>query len=183
MRCPYTACTQLDKHVTEWMARHGLTLLRVGLGAVFIWFGVLKLLPGMSPARGLAARTFDLLTLGVMSPGVSVPTLALLECVVGVGLITNLFMRATLLLLFVQMVVTAAALFLFPGEVFTASPYAPTPEGQDVIKNVALAAAALVTGSIVRGGRVVPNSGDMSAPAAHKRRRKVDRMLAPFPPD
>jgi uncharacterized membrane protein YphA (DoxX/SURF4 family) len=165
------------------MARHGVTLLRVGLGAVFLWFGVLKLFPGSSPARSLAARTFDLLSFGMMPPGVSVSALALLECVIGFGLITNLFMRATLLLLFVQMMVTAAAIFLFPGEVFTASPYAPTLEGQDVIKNVALAAAALVTGSIARGGRVVPNLGDMNAPTAHKRRRRVDRMLAPFPPD
>jgi uncharacterized membrane protein YphA (DoxX/SURF4 family) len=165
------------------MARHGLTLLRISLGAVFLWFGVLKLLPGLSPARSLAARTFDLLTFGMTPPGMSVSTLALLECVIGLGLITNLFMRATLLLLFVQMMETAAAIFLFPGEVFTASPFAPTPEGEYIIKNVVLAGAAFVTGSIVRGGRVVPNSGDVSAPTAHKRRRRVDRMLAPFPPD
>ena len=137
----------------------------------------------MSPARSLAARTFDLLSFGVMPPGVSVSTLALLECVIGVGLITNLFMRATLLLLFVQMMVTAAAIFLFPDEVFTVSPYAPTLEGQYLIKNTVLAGTALVVGAIARGGRVVPNLGDMSAPTAHKRRRRIDRMLAPFPPD
>jgi len=183
MRCPYTAYTQLDKRVTQWMARHGLTLLRVSLGAVFLWFGLLKLFTGLSPAGSLAARTVELITFGVAPPGVSIPALALLECVIGVGLITNLFMRTTLLLLFVQMMGTAAAIFLFPGEVFAAPPYAPTPEGEYIIKNVVLAGAALATGSIVRGGRVVPNSGDMSAPTAHKRRSRVDRMLAPFPPD
>jgi uncharacterized membrane protein YphA (DoxX/SURF4 family) len=183
MRCPYTAYTQLDKRVTEWIARHGVMLLRVGLGAVFLWFGLLKLFTSLSLAGSLAARTIDLITFGVAPPGVSIPALALLECVIGVGLITNRFMRATLLLLFVQMMVTAAAILLFPGEVFTSPPYAPTLEGQYVIENVALAAAALLTGSIVRGGRVVPNLGDMSAPTAHKRRSRVDRMVAPFPPD
>ena len=183
MRCPYTAYTQLDKSVTEWIVRHGVTLLRVSLGAIFLWFGLLKFFTGLSPAGSLAARTIELITFGAAPPSVGIPALALLECVIGVGLIANLLMRATLLLLFVQMMETAAAIFLFPGEVFTASPFAPTPEGEYIIKNVVLAGAAFVTGSIVRGGRVVPNSGDVSAPTAHKRRRRVDRMLAPFPPD
>lgn len=183
MRCPYTAYMQLDERVTRWMARHGVTLLRVGLGAVFLWFGVLKLFPGMSPARNLAARTIALLTFGMMPPGVSTQVLALLECVVGVGLITNHFMRATLLLLFVMTVGTAAAIFLLPDEVFTASPYAPTPEGQYVLQNVVLAGVALVTGSIARGGRVAPNPEDNHAPNARVRRGRADRMIAPFPPE
>ena len=183
MRCPYTAYTQLDKRVTGWMARHGITLLRVSLGAVFLWFGVLKVFPGLGPERGLTARTIDLLTFGIASPRMSVPALALLECVIGVGLITNRFMRATLLLLFVQMMGTAAAIFLFPDEVFTASPYAPTLGGQDVIKNVVLAGAALVTVSIARGGRVVPNPKDTRPPNTRARRSRVDRMRAPFPPE
>jgi uncharacterized membrane protein YphA (DoxX/SURF4 family) len=183
MRCPYTAYKQLDKSVTEWIVRHGVTLLRVSLGAIFLWFGLLKFFAGLSPAGSLAARTIELITFGAAPPSVGIPALALLECVIGVGLIANLFMRATLLLLFVQMICTAAAIFLFPDEVFTLSPYAPPLEGQDLIQNVALAAAALVTGSIVRGGRVVPNLGDMSAPTAHKRRSRVDRMRAPFPPE
>jgi hypothetical protein len=183
MRCPYTAYMQLDERVTGWMARHGVTLLRVSLGAVILWFGVLKLFTGLSPAWSLAARTFDVLTFGMTPTGMSVPALALLECIIGVGLIMNLFMRVTLLLLVVQMMGTAAAIILFPGEVFAVSTLAPTLEGQYLIMNVTLAGAALVTGSIARGGRVVPNLGDTSAPTAYKRRSRVDRMRAPFPPD
>ena len=88
---------------------------------------------------------------------VSVPVLALWECAIGIGLITNLFMRATLLLLFVQMMGTLTPIFLFPNEVFTVLPYAPTLEGQYIIKNIVLVSAGLVIGATVRGGRVVSN--------------------------
>ena len=183
MRCPYTAYTQFDKRVTGWVARHGVALLRVGLGAVFLWFGVLKLFPGLGQARGVAARTFDVLNNGMTPAGVGVPALALLECVIGVGLITNLFMRATLLLLFVQMLGAAAAICLSPGEVFAATPFTPTPEGQYLIKSIALSGAALVTGFMAVGGRVVANREDIRAPNTRARRSRVDRMRAPFPPE
>jgi hypothetical protein len=34
-----------DLAITEWMARYGLALLRLSLGVVFLWFGVLKFFP------------------------------------------------------------------------------------------------------------------------------------------
>ena len=149
--------SQLDKHITDWMARHGITLLRVSLGVVFLWFGVLKFFPGLSPAQSLAARTIHTLTFGMVPASVSIPVLASWECAIGIGLITNLFMRATLLLLFVQMMGTITPIFLFPSEVFTVLPYAPTLEGQYIIKNIVLVSAGLVIGATVRGGRVVSN--------------------------
>ena len=148
---------QLDKHITDWMARHGITLLRVSLGVVFLWFGILKFFPGLSPAQSLAARTIDMLTFGMVPASVSVPMLASWECAIGIGLLTNLFMRATLLLLFVQMMGTVTPIFLFPNEVFTVLPYAPTLEGQYIMKNIVLVSAGLVIGATVRGGRVVSN--------------------------
>lgn len=39
-----------DLAITGWMARYGITLLRVSLGIVFLWFGWLKFFPQMSPA-------------------------------------------------------------------------------------------------------------------------------------
>jgi hypothetical protein len=42
----------------------------------------------------------------------------------------------------------------FPAETFTRFPYAPTLEGQYIIKNVVLIAAAMVVGATVRGGRI-----------------------------
>jgi len=155
MRSHQSVYSELDRHITEGMARHGITLLRVSLGVVFLWFGVLKFFPGLSPAQSLAARTIYILTFGVVPRTVSVPVLALWECAIGLGLISNLFMRATLLLLFVQMMGTITPVFLFPSEVFTVLPYAPTLEGQYIIKNIVLVSAGLVIGATVRGGRVV----------------------------
>ncbi|MCK6627427.1 MAG: DoxX family protein [Anaerolineae bacterium] len=151
----YQGFDWIDRRITDWMARFGVMLLRVSLGLVFFWFGVLKFFPGLSPAQDLATRTIDLLTFGLVPAAVSIPLLAGWECLIGLGLITGLFMRVTLLLLFMQMLGTITPIFLFPGEVFTAIPYAPTLEGQYIIKNMVLVSAGLVIGATVRGGRVI----------------------------
>ena len=77
MRFRQSVYCELDRHITEWMARHGITLLRVSLGVVFLWFGVLKFFPGLSLAQSLAARTIDILTFGMVPASVGVPVLAL----------------------------------------------------------------------------------------------------------
>ena len=152
---PANRVAAFDVAVTRWMARHGVGFLRVSLGLVFLWFGVLKFFPGLSPAQDLAARTIGALTFGLVPSDVGIPVLAAWECAIGLGLITGAWMRATLLLLFVQMLGTVAPLLLFPGETFLRVPYAPTLEGQYILKNVVLVAAALVLGATVRGGDVV----------------------------
>jgi uncharacterized membrane protein YphA (DoxX/SURF4 family) len=147
--------THIDITLTRWMARYGVVALRVSLGIVFFWFGVLKFFPGLSPAQDLATRTIDMLTFGLVPPNVSIPVLAAWECAIGLGLITGLFMRATLPLLLLQMLGTVTPLFFFPAETFTRIPYAPTLEGQYIIKNIVLVTAAIVLGATVRGGDVV----------------------------
>ncbi len=67
------ALEALDVRITTAMARWGLPLLRVSLGIVFFWFGVLKFFPDLSPAQGLATRTISVLTLGLVPPEVSLP--------------------------------------------------------------------------------------------------------------
>ena len=144
-----------DIGLTRWLARHGVTLLRISIGIVYFWFGVLKFFPNLSPAQDLAARTIETLTFGVVTPEVALPVLALWECVIGIGLITGKFMRVTLLLLVVQMLGTITPLILFPQETWTVFPIAPTLEGQYIIKNIVIVSAALVLGATVRGGAMV----------------------------
>ncbi len=153
-----------DTRITSWMARYGLLLLRISLGIVFLWFGALKFFPGMSPAQDLAARTIEQLTFGRVQANVSVPLLAAWECLIGIGLLFGIFMRATLLLLAVQMAGTLMPLVLFPNEVFTRLPYAPTLEGQYIIKNAVLISAAIVLGATVRGGGLIAERGPGVAP-------------------
>ncbi len=146
----------LDRRITATMARYGLTTLRVSLGVIFLWFGVLKFFPALSPAQGLAIQTIQVLSFGRISPGVSLTVLAAWESLIGIGLILGVFLRATLLLLWVQMLGTITPLFLFPDQAFLHVPYAPTLEGQYIIKNIVLISAGIVIGGTVRGGKIVP---------------------------
>jgi uncharacterized membrane protein YphA (DoxX/SURF4 family) len=160
-----------DLHITRWMARYGLTLLRLSLGIVFLWFGALKFFPELSPAQDLATRTISVLTGGLVPPSVSLPLLAGWECLIGIGLIIGRGLRAILLLLYMQMLGTLTPIVLFPNEVFTRIPYAPTLEGQYIIKNLVLISAGIVVGATVRGGRIV----------AEPRRSRFERRPAPLP--
>jgi uncharacterized membrane protein YphA (DoxX/SURF4 family) len=151
------AFDRADARITAFLARIGVPTLRVAVGVVFLWFGVLKFFPGLSPAEDLAARTIDTLSGGAIQPALSLPVLATWECLIGLGLLTGRFLRATLLLLVVQMAGTITPLFLFPGESLPRFPFAPTLEGQYIIKNVVIIGAAMVVGGTVRGGRLDPN--------------------------
>ena len=155
-----------DVRLTRWMARHGVALLRISLGIVFFWFGVLKFFPGLSPAQDLAADTISLLTFGLVPPSISLPVLAAWECAIGLGLLSGRFLRAILLLLVVQMMGTVTPLALFPAETFLRFPYAPTLEGQYIIKNVVLVAAGIVIGATVRGGRLTAEPNPNAARSA-----------------
>lgn len=141
---------RLDAAITKWMADHGITLLRLALGLVFVWFGALKLVPGLSPAEGLIRETVPFL------PGsLLLPALGLWEVLIGLGFLTGWALRATIFMLFLQMPGTFAPVLLLPGRVFTHFPYGLSLEGQYIVKNTVLVAAALVIGATVRGRRLV----------------------------
>jgi len=152
MRNRYNA---LDARITLWMAHYGPHLSRIALGVVFLWFGVLKFVPGLSAADELATKTISTLTFGLIGPEVSRPILAIWESLIGVGLLSGVFLRATLLLLVLQMLGTVTPLVLFPAETWKHIPFVPTLEGQYIVKNIVLIAAGIVVGATVRGGAMV----------------------------
>jgi uncharacterized membrane protein YphA (DoxX/SURF4 family) len=156
---------RVDVRITGTLARLGVPAVRIALGIVFLWFGVLKFFPNLSPAELLAARTIEQLTFGVVRPDVSLPALAIWESLIGIGLILGRGLRAILLLLVIHMAGTFTPLILFPNETFRVFPLVPTLEGQYIIKNLVLIGAAMVVGATVRGGRIVaePPSGRDSA--------------------
>jgi uncharacterized membrane protein YkgB len=143
---------RIDRSIVRWMSDNGITLLRLSLGIVFLWFGVLKFFPNQSPAEALAGETILVLTLGHLGPHVSMPILATWECLIGIGLITGVAKRATLFLLFAQMLGTLLPLFFFPSQTFVSIPFVPTLTGQYIIKNLVLISAGIVIGATVRGG-------------------------------
>ena len=154
----------IDLRLTRWMAQHGVTLLRVSLGVIFLWFGALKLFPGLSPAEGLSGSTIEILTFGRVPPSISVPILGVWESAIGLGLITGRALRFTLALLFLQMPGTVTPLFLFPEATFRIVPFVLTLEGQYIIKNVVLVSAAIVVGATVRGGQLTADPPATHAP-------------------
>lgn len=145
---------ELDEKLTAFMRDYGIVFLRVSLGIIFFWFGFLKFFPGLSPAHEIATQTITKLSFGIIQPKVSINILAAWETVIGLGLIVGKYLRLILFLLFAQMLGTMTPLLLFPAETFTRFPYAPTLEGQYIIKNLILISAGLVVGATVRGGRI-----------------------------
>lgn len=140
----------IDTRITQWMLRHGIRLLRISLGVIFFWFGVIKFFPGLSPADEIATRTIAALTFDLIPPNTSRPMLAALETAIGLGLITGIWLRLTLLLLAAQMLGTLTPLVLFPAETWRRFPIALTLEGQYIAKNAVLISAGIVIGSTVR---------------------------------
>jgi uncharacterized membrane protein YkgB len=146
---------RIDYKITHWMAQYSLIFLRVGLGAIFVWFGALKLFPDLSPAESLVRNTIYF-----FNPDFFLPILAIWEVLIGIGflsgLFTNKFQRATILLLFLQMFGAALPLVLLPEVVWDKFPFVLTLEGQYIIKNLAIIGSALVLGATVRGGWIDP---------------------------
>lgn len=142
---------EIDAAITRWMATYGMVIMRIGLGIVFFWFGALKLFPGLSPAEDLVRNTVYF-----VNPDWFIPVLAIWEMAIGVGLMFGIFMRITLLLLFLQMPGTALPLLVLPEVVWTVFPFGLTIEGQYIVKNLVLIGAGLVLGGTVRGGSIDP---------------------------
>jgi uncharacterized membrane protein YkgB len=134
----------LDRRIAGWMRRNGLSVLRIGLAVIFIWFGLLKPL-GMSPAEDLVRSVVY-----VVPPDFFVPFLGWWEVAIGIGLLYRPLNRTAIFLLFLQMPGTLLPLVLLPEVCFTQIPWGLTLEGQYIIKNAVLIGAALAVGGTVR---------------------------------
>jgi len=124
---------KIDSIITEWMSSNGYLLIRISVGVIFVWFGLLKFFPGLSPAQELATKTIKFLSFGLIPDFIIIKGLAFWEVLIGIGLIFGKYIRGTLFLLFLQLTGTFAPLFFFPNDVFTHFPYALTLEGQYII--------------------------------------------------
>lgn len=124
-----------------FLNKHSLSILRVSLAVIFIWFGALKLY-GQSPATELITKTvywFD--------PNIFVPILGIWEVLIGICMLSKSLHRPGLFLLALQMPGTFLPLVLLPDVCFVNFPFDLTLEGQYIIKNLVLIGAGLVVGS------------------------------------
>ena len=154
---PMLAMRHAEQWIVRRMAHNGLSVSRVALGVVFLWFGIIKFLPLVAPIDLLAEKTLSDLTFHLFRPITCLHVLAGFECLIGLGLLTKRFLRLTVSLLLLQMLGTFTPLVLLPRETWTHFPYLPTFEGQYIIKNIVLISSAIIVGSTVRGGRIIAN--------------------------
>jgi uncharacterized membrane protein YphA (DoxX/SURF4 family) len=129
----------------NWIShRHGPLVLRVSIGVVFLWFGVLKFFPAVSPAEELALRTLTTLTFELVPARALLIGLAIFESAIGVCFVTGFGRRFALPLLVAHMLGTGLPFLMFPGQLFQGSMFVPTFLGQYIVKNIIIVSAALV---------------------------------------
>lgn len=130
----------LDLFVIRFCRRLAEPLSRIGLFIVFFWFGALKVV-GLSPASPLVQDLFEH-TIPVMPFSVFIILFGLLEMLIGVLFIIRGAERAVIPILFFHMATTIMPLFLLTAVTWSGF-LAPTLEGQYIIKNILIIAAAI----------------------------------------
>ncbi len=136
---------RFDHAVIGFVRQYSIAILRVSLGIVFVWFGVLKI-AGLSPVADLVAKT-----LYFLPPHAAVVGLGVVEVVVGIGLLTGWAMRLILLLFLGQMVGTFFTMIVRPELAFTnGNPFVLSTDGEFILKNLVLISAGFVILGTVR---------------------------------
>ena len=146
-----TAMANAVDRFRAFLIAYSLQILRVCLGLVFLGFGVLKFFPGLSPAEAIASATVDRLTFGLVTGHNAVLLTAVTETVIGLTLVTGRFLRVGIVVLGGALVGIMSPLALFTAELF---PHGPTLMGQYVLKDIVLAASALVVCAYALGDRL-----------------------------
>lgn len=131
---------------TRFARESGIPLLRIGLGVVYLWFGVLKLFPGGSPAQDLVERTVSALTFGIIHGDLARLSAAISEIGIAAVLLSFRAPRLTAVLLVGHVVLVSTPLVLFPGEMWS-GPLQASFEAQYILKNLVTVAAAVVIAS------------------------------------
>lgn len=149
----------LEGAVHGWLVRHSITALRISMGLIFLGFGVLKFFPGVSPASGLVEATITRMSFGLVPPELGLIVTAVLECAIGISLILQRWVRLTVYLLIGELIGILSPLVLLPGRMFSGPFHAPSLEGQYVLKDIILVAAAMVIATQFRGAKIVAPEG------------------------
>lgn len=125
---------QIAAVLTERITR--VSFVSAALGVVYLWFGILKFFPGLSPAEELAGATIERLTLGILEPSMGVFLLAVWEVGIGLLLLTGSFQKWALWAALVHICCTFTPLLFFPDLCFTEVPFGLTLVGQYIFKNL-----------------------------------------------
>lgn len=135
-------------------------LIAISIGIVYLWFGVLKFFPELSPAEDLAKNTIHYLTFGLIPSKVSIKLLAILETGIGLFLFVNVYRKLVIYAALGHMLLTFTPLIFFSGDVFNTVPFSLTLLGQYIVKNLIIIAAllALYQQYLISKGQIIPVS-------------------------
>ncbi|OLS22675.1 MAG: hypothetical protein HeimC3_29490 [Candidatus Heimdallarchaeota archaeon LC_3] len=139
----------IDQKIVSTMDKYGVDLLRIAMGIVFIWFGILKPL-GLSPAERLANELVAAGASWIPGNEYFYTILAIIEIFIGIFFLFRGTVRIAIFLLVIQMPLTILPLILLPNISWQIILFVPTLEGQYIIKNLVLISAAIVIGGKVR---------------------------------
>src|SRR5262249_42945697 len=117
---------------------------RWSLFAVYAWFGALKI-AGQSPARDLVGALLSTI-LPAADPERFLILLGTIEVLIGVLLLVPAATRWALALVAAHVLAASLPLVVLPHFAWR-GPFVPTLEGQYILKNVLIAAAAVAIGS------------------------------------
>jgi uncharacterized membrane protein YkgB len=131
---------KIDSSLINFFRRIFVPSARIGLFIVFFWFGFLKVI-GLSPASGVVQRLFEN-TIPFMEFSTFLVLFGLFECLIGVLFLIKGMERVVIPLLLIHMITTFGPLVYLPEETWQKF-MVPTLEGQYIIKNVVLIAAAV----------------------------------------
>ncbi len=111
-------------------------LLAISVGIIYLWFGLLKFFPHLSPAEELAKNTINALTFGLVSPRLGIKLLAIWESAIGLMLLLHIYRKVAVALAILHIILTFTPLFLFPEQIFSQGPFSLSFTGQYIIKNI-----------------------------------------------
>jgi uncharacterized membrane protein YkgB len=148
--------SRIDDRLIPLLRRWSIPVLRVSLAVVFIWFGALKVLD-VTPVHELVASTVYWVDADWF-----VPALGVVELLVGLGLLLRVWLRLVLAVLFAQLLGTFLVFVLLPDVAFVGgNPLLLTTEGEFVVKNLVLLAAAMTVGAHIE------DEEEMAPPLLH----------------
>ena len=136
----YMNIRQIDIELIRFFRRISVPIARFGLFVVFFYFGLLKVI-GLSPASHLVEQLFEQ-TVSFISFDTFIILFGLFECLIGILFVIPGLERVVIPMLFIHMVMTFMPLFILP-EATWSSFFIPTLEGQYIIKNLTIIAAAI----------------------------------------
>lgn len=128
----------LAKRSSPWTERD---LIRLSLGYIYFHFGFLKFFPDLSPAEILASYTSMKISGFMMDASSALLAIAVFECLIGLGFLFEWGMKWVGVMFGLHMLGTFLPLFLLPEFTYKFFPFAPTTEGQYILKNLVLITA------------------------------------------